>query len=532
MLLVALALAVPALPAAARRAELQDGQGAVARSKVALRERPGPDYRVVARLDAGTPVTIERVKGEWVKVKAGGRTGWAPANLLEGGRSPRTHAGKPEAEPRRRKAAFVTDGQFARRSDGGGARERSAGKRVREHPPDTISDEDTAPDATEDSAELLPAKKAARWKQGRPKAAKSEADADESPASDSGDEASARSAGAADEEAPAEKAAGSGAGGRKVAAVTRTPVLRSPSGTAQTIAVARRGDEMRVLRQAQNGRWLLVEVDGERGWVESAGVRTVGQSVDEGVGAPVAGRQGGAIALSAHTGFVSMSQSFDSDADAFLGKYRIASAAGTIGLGGLYSYVSRIWEYAADGSYRFTAATPGVEVTTMAGQREDLAVIQHTLDLGARLGYRSPDGMRLGLYGRLGYHMDALKIDQSKLAPLPSETISGVTIGAGLDLPGLSQHLSARATVDVLAVGSRDQTIGLRDGTDDGTNGLFIATTLGYRFGEAWAADGGYQLSYLATSFKGPSERLQNRGTWGARTNLDHMLLVGLTYSR
>ncbi len=60
------------------RAELEEGDAAVARAKVALRERPGSDYRVVARIEAGDSVSVDRVKGEWVKVKAGSRAGWAP----------------------------------------------------------------------------------------------------------------------------------------------------------------------------------------------------------------------------------------------------------------------------------------------------------------------------------------------------------------------------------------------------------------------------------------------------------------------
>src|SRR4051794_32247830 len=83
------------------------------------------------------------------------------------------------------------------------------------------------------------------------------------------------------------------------------------------------------------------------------------------------------------------------------------------------------------------SATPGIEVTTMAGQKEDLSVVGHTVDLGGRLGWRSPDGMLTGLYARLGWHMDATQIDQSKLAPLPSDTVTGFTVGAGLDLPRL-----------------------------------------------------------------------------------------------
>jgi hypothetical protein len=148
------------------------------------------------------------------------------------------------------------------------------------------------------------------------------------------------------------------------------------------------------------------------------------------------------------------------------------------------------------------------------------------------VGYRSGDGMHMGLYARLGYHLDSLQIDQSKLAPLPSENISGYTMGGGLELPTLSERFSACAHFDFMFAGSRDQTAGLRDGKETGTQGVLAGVAVGYRFGEEWAATGGYNLSYMTTTFSGPSERLMNQGTWGARTNLDHILVVGLSYAR
>ena len=126
--------------------------------------------------------------------------------------------------------------------------------------------------------------------------------------------------------------------------------------------------------------------------------------------------------------------------------------------------------------------------------------------------------------------------DSAKPVPVtgvgPSENVSGLTMGGGLDLPGLSEHMSACAHFDFMFSGTRDQTVGLRDGKDNGTQGILAGAMLGYRFGDAWAMTGGYNLSYMTTSFTGPSERLMNQGTWGLRTNLDHILMVGLNYAR
>src|SRR5206468_12576349 len=46
------------------------------------------------------------------------------------------------------------------------------------------------------------------------------------------------------------------------------------------------------------------------------------------------------------------------------------------------------------------------------GQKEDLTVMQHSIDLGGRLGYRGSSGVRTGLYARIGYHLDALQMDR------------------------------------------------------------------------------------------------------------------------
>lgn len=530
------------------RAELEEGDAAVARAKVALRERPGSDYRVVARIEAGDSVSVDRVKGEWVKVKAGSRAGWAPQNVFTSGHA---KARKGEDQGSARKKAFVTDGQFARRANSDdeiikSAKKSKRGKAV-EDDSDSVSDEDTVAD------EKVSKAKAAKWKTTKSKAT---ARKDES-ADDEIDEPRSKRArnndrGNDDEEAApieqeakvAKKSSKDDDGddeekpvkkvkkqrdivGTKVAANGKLKLKSEPNDEAKTAIVAHDGDEMKVLKK--KGEWLLVDMDGEKGWVESTKVKSLESDVDED---EMVGHQGGGYMLSAGLGFVSMTQDFTSDANVFLSKYRIASAAGAVSVGAVYSYVTGIWELGGDGGYRFTAATPGIEVTTMSGQKEDLAVIEHSIDLGGRVGYRSGDGMRTGLYARVGYHLDSLQIDQSKLAPLPSENISGFTMGAGLDLPGLSEHMAACAHFDFMFSGTRDQTVGLRDGKDNGTQGLLAGVMLGYRFGDAWAMTGGYNMSYMTTTFTGPSERLMNQGTWGSRTNLDHILMVGLNYAR
>lgn len=565
-----LALLLVGLSAGIARAELVEGDAAVTRSRIALRERPGADYRVVTRVEAGEPVTVERVKGEWVRIKVGNHNGWAPASLLKAAKSSRARSLDGDNPPRKRKNAFVTDGQFARRSSADADVDAEA---VEDNPPAPpprrakkthkrvvrvaraarVEDEATDDDVSEADDSPPPARmgkqRAAKWKQTQAKASPRDRREDEdtadrpvrastSPGPSPSVAASARPSESEDEDTDrTERAERRKSGERKVAAVRKTPLLLSPKTGASAVIMAREGDQMKVLKKARDGHWLLVEVDGTQGWIESTRVKAI-ESDAEDEDEVVVGRPGLSYLLRASTGIVSLSETLSSDATAQTSNYRYTSAAGAIAIGGMLTYSSGVWELGADGTYRFTAATPGVSVQLM-GQQQDLALMVHTLDLGARAGYRAPDGMRMGVYGRLGYHMNGIQIDQTPVPidqnnkkPLPNETISGLTIGGGLDLPRLSEHMGARARADLLVGAGRDETIGLRDGAEDGTAGLLLGLLLDYRFGEAWAAEGGYQLQYLSTNFKGPSERLGGQGSWANRTNTDHIILIGISYSR
>jgi len=106
-----------------------------------------------------------------------------------------------------------------------------------------------------------------------------------------------------------------------------------------------------------------------------------------------------------------------------------------------------------------------------------------------------------------------------------------MTVGAGLDIPHLTEHVGVDAHGDLLVGAARDETPGLRVGTDNGTSGLLLGMMISYRFGTAWAAQGGYQLQFLKTDFKGQSERLQS-GSFATRSDTDHIVLLGLSYSR
>jgi hypothetical protein len=86
--------------------------------------------------------------------------------------------------------------------------------------------------------------------------------------------------------------------------------------------------------------------------------------------------------------------------------------------------------------------------------------------------------------------------------------------------------------MDLLPGGSREQTKGLGDGVEDNTVGLLFALGGGYRIGSQWSLEAGYQLSFLSTAYRGASPRLGMQGTWGLRSNTDHLFLIGVGYAR
>jgi uncharacterized protein YgiM (DUF1202 family) len=530
----------------------------MANKRVSLRERAGVDYRVVGRLEAGEGCTIERIKGDWVRVEAGGRAGWVPIEALNPGRNP----------PAKRRRAFVLDRSFSKQGgvdakrarlpdeddgldDDLDARRRTARSRSRlrddefDDPPPrsrrrapSRPSDDEFDDPPRSRRRALPRPSDDEFDDPPPRSRRR---ALPRPSEDEFDDPPPRRVSRrqpADAELQAEPAPPERPRKPKrnvVVAQGKLPLRKQPDKDAPTVTFARDGELMNVQKPSKNGRFLLVELGGQLGWVEKEHVKDPDAVGDDepasGSGGSSSGgtiNPGSAFTLRAQTGFVSLSQSFDSDAGVFLGKYRVASGAAAAAVNAIYAYNMGGFEIGFDGSYRFTLATPGIQIQTM-GKATQLTLLEHTLDVGARIGARSTgEGMGTGFYGRLGYHTDLIRIDYVDAAKLPSENVAGVTIGVGLDIPYLSEHLSLAARGDYM-IGSRDQTVNLRDGKDAGTMGIFLGLGAGYRFGQSWSADVGYQLSYLATSFTGISERLQG-GSRATRLNLDHIVLIGLSY--
>lgn len=68
-------------------AMLKGGRSAVVTApRTALRDGPGRERRVVAIAESGVIAALERCRGEWCEIEAGGHSGWAPRTDLWGAR--------------------------------------------------------------------------------------------------------------------------------------------------------------------------------------------------------------------------------------------------------------------------------------------------------------------------------------------------------------------------------------------------------------------------------------------------------------
>ncbi len=504
------------------------GQTVTVSGGAALRERPGAAYRVTSRASAGSRLTVERVKDGWVKVRGSSGSGWLPASAVSSAPAVR-EAPAPRERPARPKAAKRA--RVRSIDDAPGAEAAVAAPAAAPAPLASRFDERPAPRNTALRGQLPAA----------------------SPTGDEVGAAASMLAAAGEDDPPgappraARLAPAPSDGGEenplavkpeRVVAKTDikqgpvlayaselTPILQEPAAKARPVAIAREGMPLKVVQRTPDGSWLLVEGETpqDRGWVSATVVRE-SDPTDPAT-------RGIQVALDAGVGLVTMSQAFASRSTQFLGNFELKSAAATVNVGSTarYKFVGGT-EIGADFGYRFMAATPGIRVVNANNENEDLSVMAHVLDAGARIGTRGKGANAPAVYGRLGYHIEATKIDQSASAKLPSDTVKGPTIGGGIDVPGLTEHLGFQSEFNLLYPASREQTAGLREGTKDSTYGVLGGARMNYRVNPRWTVSGNYQFNYIKTEFQGTNERIPGIDR-AERSNTAHMFLAGFNYA-
>ena len=528
--LVALALADTTLGGRVARAETVE-----AKRSAEVFASPGEQSRVVTHVRAGKKMVVLAHKNRWLKVRVNGRTGWITRTntvtpvLTE--RAPRRVRHRPFVEgrstrrgargrraPSDREGADATDEGFID-EDGGGddatlkherevaerkRRRAMARDRKREERADRADDRD---EGDRDSDEGISDDGA------------DDRDDGEDPGDEGGDVDSDDGADTSDADSHHDSR-------ETVVVASATHLYQDASSKSERLDRAHEGDKLFVVQR--DGSWIKVENEGgEVGWVRAADVETTGYHY------PKLSKR-----VSAQLGYSAMSQSFTSDSSDATANYTLSSGAMVLGLGGeaTYNYSAK-YLLGADLHYHLLYASPGIHYTdpgTM--QSVNIGFKDHVIDLGGRAGYKLSSKNGMAAYGRLGFHYEHFGIDNvgdftKNLARLPTEVLSGVTIGAMLDVPRLTDRFSGRIGLDALALlASRKQTAGLEDGASSSAFALWATASVVYDWKPDWKLTGQYEYAYAKTSWTGmaTASMRPQMATKAERKDGTHVFMFGL----
>jgi len=500
-------------------------------------KRPGEQSPVVLRVSAGHQMEVLAEEGRWIKVRVEGRTGWVARTQVESSAEAR------EVQRNTRRRPFV-DGRSMRRGWSGDAPDdRIGADAVSEDSADDRSAGRDARDSDDDGDDARPMKKKAPAKKIKVRrddeAASDEADDEvasakkakshKRPARDDGDDADADDRPRAardgdDDDAPAEPAKPE----KKMVTVVadEAQAHATPSKRGRAAFRVNKGDRVAFVETSDDGKWVQVENDdGDSGWIRARDVADDGHKARE-------------ISLDARVGFASIGESFQSNGTGSLANYKMGSAAFALGVGGGADWRwGQSLRVGGELGYVGAKATPGVRYKD-GTTATDIGFTTHDVDVRAKVGYDLHRASGALVWGHLGYHYGAFTVDNvgdltKNLAKVPSETLTGPTIGAAFDLPKLTDKLGARATADLLYPGTRTQTKGLEDGAASKTMAAFMTATLSYAWKDEWTFDAGYRLAWASTNWAGAATGSQrgNGATTAQRTDLTHVLSVGIAKS-
>ncbi len=524
--------------------------GTVTSRGVRLMKTPGESSRVVARVGKGAAVTILSKRGRWVKIRANGRTGWVTRTSLSSGDTkkvkPRTKRKKPfvrgrstsrtkkkTSAPKDRVAGdAVRDDEFDDEFDDDEdafdddveikkhKRKRSVAKSKSARNTDDdeddeeyeeFSEEDDIPDVLKTPQQRERARQRARQKQ-RSKAQKlADKKAEKREQAQRRERARAR----------AKKRRG-----RPMYASVDARIYSKPKRRARTVDDVDEGSRVYVLKQSRSGQWLYVANErGDKGWIRS---KYVVQRTD------YYGKFG--LRVGARLGATSQNSVFASNGSGTLLNYSIGSLAATGGVEVDMTYRVKPTAVASfDVSYLAGVSTPGIRVPDNSGGSVDTGYKTHDLSLGLSYGHIFNKRNGLAFFGRLGFYSNRFVVsniasETANPARLPSEVLSGPTLGFRLVAPAISDTVGLRFGADAMGpLTKRTQTAGLEDGTSHTVNGFLGHAELEYKFHPRWAAHGRYRFGYSKTVWSGAAQTNRpQQATEAARKDTSHLVAFGL----
>ncbi len=240
------------------------------------------------------------------------------------------------------------------------------------------------------------------------------------------------------------------------------------------------------------------------------------------------------IGANAALGYGVIGMDFTSNGVGELANYNVGSAAATLRLSGKFKYrKSQKISYGADLSYTGSISSPGIRVN-IGGNAADTGFTTHELAAAARLGYSINQSKGMAIVGRLGFHHQVFTISDvnnvnTNLALLPSETLTGATVGGLFEYDRITSKIGAHIGIDALFPASRKQTGGLEDGASSSVLAAWLTMGMTYKFTPKWTGIAGYRYSYADTSWSGAAINSQrgHNATQASRTDTSHLFTVG-----
>jgi hypothetical protein len=245
------------------------------------------------------------------------------------------------------------------------------------------------------------------------------------------------------------------------------------------------------------------------------------------------------FALGVTGGVAILGTRFTSNGTGLLANYESSTSAFAVTLGlGYGRTVGKYFRIGLDGSYAFAGAA-GVRYRTTDGVLV-LGVQAHDIEAGLSGGvhFNVIGGIDLAL--RLGMGLMLNLIAGSNRAPLPSDMVVGMTIGAGVSAPNLvhpaGRPLGLRLYGGGLVPATRMQTVGLEDGTNSTTVGAFFGGGVSYglltaprTYMSQLFLEADYHYGVALTHYSGTSHRISSI-TSADRGTANHLITLGLAY--
>ena len=499
--------------------------------------RAGEQGKVVVKVKEGQTMTVLAKEGRWLKVRVSGRTGFIPRSKVD-------MPDGDEIERNTRRRPFV-DGRGTKRGFGGdaGPDDRVGADATGDNAPSGDEGDEKGGDDSDDGGDggKPKAKPSSKGKSAAKAKGKGKGGDDES---DSGDE---------DEDSGKGKGKSKAKGGDdasddepkddsepednriKASVHSKTVIYEEPSKDSEEAFKAKPTDVLFV--GEKKGKWTEVSLEeGDIGWVLTSKLE-----IDDG------GGSGGPLTrvmdVRARLGFTLVSQSLTSGGGTtkWPDKYTVGSSSVAVMLGGalLYPY-KKNYLVGGELTYDISKAIPGIafdpdgSLGPMPSATTSFTI--HNINARGVIGLDLHKKSGAMVFGRLGYHYEAFQVaDVSNLtkntARLPSENLTGPMIGAALAIPGLTDKIGLRISLDAILIGgSVTQTKNLEDGASPSMKKIVFGAGLTYRWKPGIDLSGGYDLNYASLSFGAPiaTSMRMHTGTSVARTDLNHTIAVGI----